>query len=153
MTGISSANFAVTAPNAITALPTAYTITSSDVSNGITITPSMITGAASYGQSGFLPERLRLFFNTTTAGMNFEAILNATQATTDVPNSAPPFPYANRGNVPLNINAVGTYVVDGLTSGWLMQPNGNILITFSGTLGVTTMYGLVGPYAPAGPRG
>ncbi|MGH3436851.1 MAG: hypothetical protein ACRDRN_10345 [Sciscionella sp.] len=150
---ISAAAFSVTVPNGVTTMPTAYTITSTDVTNGISILPSFFTTAASYGQSGFLPEKLFLYLNTTTAGTSFKAIIKATIATTDVPNSAPPFPLANAGDVTLNINAVGTYPVFGFTSGRFMQPDGSILINFSGTLGVTTLYGFVQPYAPLGPRG
>lgn len=150
---ISASAFAVTVPNGITTPPTPYTITSGDVSAGITIPASFFSTAASYGQAGFLPEKLFLFFVTATAGTNFTAIIEATQATTDVPNSAPPFPSANTGNLSLNINAVGTYPVFGLVSGRFLQPNGSIVVNFSGTLGVTTVYGYVQPYAPIGPRG
>lgn len=150
---ISSAAFAVTVPNGLTTPPTAYSITSGDVSAGISIPPSFFTTAASYGQSGFLPEKLFLFFVTTTPGTSFKAIIKATIATTDVPNSAPPFPLANAGDLTLNINANGTYPVFGLTSGRFMQPDGSILINFSGTVGVTTLAGYVQPYAPLGPRG
>jgi hypothetical protein len=149
---ISSAAFAVTASNALTVLPTPYSITGTDVTNGISIPPSFFT-ALNYGQAGFVPERLTLFFNTTTAGTAFNAVIKATQPTTDVPNVPPPFPLANAGDLTLNINAINTYVIGGLTSGRLSQPDGSILIKFTGTLGVTTMYGLLDPYAPAGPRG
>lgn len=153
MTTITSAAFAVTTPNGLTTPPTAYSIQSGDVSGGIVIPASFFSTAASYGQAGFLPEKLFLFFVTATAGTSFEAIIKATVATTDVPNSAPPFPAANAGDLTLNINAVGTYPVFGLTSGRFLQPDGSIHVNFSGTLGATTMYGYVQPYAPIGPRG
>lgn len=150
---ITSAAFATLVNNGTVTFPTPYSITSTDVTNGIRITPSLISGAAPYGQSGFLPEKLILFFVTGTAGTSFTALIQPTIATTDVPNSAPPFPLANQGALSVNINAVGTYPVGPLTSGRFLQPDGSILINFSGTLGVTTLYGLVGAYAPAGPRG
>jgi hypothetical protein len=149
---IAAANFALTPANAASVMPTPYTITGTDVTNGISIPPSFFT-ALNYGQSGFVPERLSLFFNTTTAGTAFSVIVKATKATTDVPNVPPPFPLANAGDLTVNVNAINTYVIGGLTSGRFSQPDGSILINFSGTLGVTTMYGLLDPYAPAGPRG
>lgn len=153
MTTITSAAFAVTTPNGITTPPTAYSLQSSDITNGITIPASFFTTAASYGQNGFLPEKLFLFFVTATAGTSLTAIIKATQASTDVPNSATPYPLANQGDLPLNINAIGTYPVFGLTSGRFGQVDGSISIKFTGTLGATTMYGYVQPYAPIGPRG
>lgn len=149
---ITNAAFAALVNNGAVPGPTAYTITGTDVTNGISIPASFFTANA-YGQPGFILERLTLIFNTTTAGTAFTAIVKPTVATTDVPNSAPPFPLANAGQMSSNINAIGVYYFSGLTSGRFLQPDGSLLINFTGTLGVTTLAGLLAPYAPAGPRG
>ncbi|HEY1820415.1 MAG TPA: hypothetical protein VGG83_10830 [Trebonia sp.] len=152
---ISAAAFAVENNNGNTTPPTPYTILSGDVSGGIRIPASFFTGtvAAPYGQPGFLPEKLRLFFVTSAAGTNFTVVVKASQPTTDVPNEAPFTPAANSGDFPLNINTAATYFVGPLTSGRFLQPDGSVLLNFTGTLGTTTVYGYVGSYYPAGPRG
>lgn len=153
MTTITSAAFAVETNNGVTTPPTPYSIQSADVSAGIRIPASFFTAAASFGQAGFLPEKLRLFVVTATAGTLFSVIVKATQPTTDVPNEAPPYPLSNAGDLPFNVNTVGTYMIGPFTSGRVLQPDGSILLNFSGTLGATTIAGYVGTYAPAGPRG
>lgn len=132
---------------------TAHSIVAGDVTNGLSLPASAVTGALSYGQTGFVAEQVTFVFNTTTAGTAFSVVFKATQATTDVPNSAPPFPSANAGDATFNINAIGTYNVGPLTSARFMQPDGSILLNFTGTLGVTTVYVIVEQYFPAGPRG
>lgn len=152
---ISSAAFAVETNNGVTTPPTPYSIVSGDVSAGIRIPASFFTGtvAAPYGQAGFLPEKLRLFVVTATAGTAFSVIVKASQPTTDVPNEAPFTPAANAGDLTVNVNTVGTYFIGPFTSGRFLQPDGSVLLNFSGTLGATTIYGYVGSYWPAGPRG
>lgn len=153
MTVITSAAFAVETNNGVTTPPTPYSIQSADVSGGIRIPASFFTTAASFGQAGFLPEKLRLFIVTGTAGTSFTVIVKASQPTTDVPNEAPFTPLAAAGDLSFNVNTVGTYMLGPFTSGRVLQPDGSILLNFSGTLGVTSIAGYVGSYAPAGPRG
>jgi len=151
---ITAAAFAVLSNNSATAYPaTPYTIVSADVTNGISIPPSFFTNALNYGQPGFVLEKMTLIFNTTVSGTNFSVVVKATKATTDVPNSAPPFPSANQGDATFNINTVGQYVIAGLTSARFLQPDGSLLLNFANTLGTTTITGLLGVQAPAGPRG
>lgn len=132
---------------------TVHTIVAGDVTNGLSLPAAAVTGALSYGQSGFVPEQVTFVFNTTVAGTAFSAVAKATIATTDVPNSAPPFPSANQGDATFNINAIGVYNIGPFTSARFMQPDGSFLFNFTGTLGTTTVYAIVEAYYPAGPRG
>jgi hypothetical protein len=91
--------------------------------------------------------------NTTTAGTAFSIVVKATQPQTDVPHEAVPFPSANAGDLTFNVNTVGVYYLGPFTSAQIMQPDGSILLNFTGTLGVTTIAILNQAYAPAGPRG
>lgn len=155
-TPLTSSNVALEVINGGVGAPTAYSIVAGDVTNGLSIPASLFTGAisgASYGQNGFLPEHLTLIVNTTTAGTAFSVVVKATQATTDVPNTKPPFPAANQGDITVNVNTVGTYYLGSFTSGRVLQPDGSLLLNFTGTLGVTTLAVLLSPYAAAGPRG
>jgi hypothetical protein len=154
-TQLTSANVGVQANNGMltTSGITAHTLTSTDVSNGLQLPASAVTGALAYGQAGFVPEQVTFVFTITTAGTSLNAIVEPTIATTDVPNSAPPFPAANAGPLTFNINAVGAYNIGNLTSGRFEQPDGSILFNFSGTLGAGTVYVIVEQYFPAGPRG
>ena len=68
-------------------------------------------------------------------------------------NEAVPFPLANAGDLPFNVNATGTYYIGPLASGRFSQPDQSLLLNFTGTLGTTTIYILSGPWTPAGPRG
>jgi hypothetical protein len=153
MTTITAAAFAVETNNGVTTPPTPYSIQSGDVSGGMRIPASFFTTAAPYGQNGFLPEKLRLFVVTATAGTNFSVIIKASQPTSDIPNEAPFTPAANAGDLTFNVNTVGTYFLGPFTSGRVLQPDGSMLLNFSGTLGVTSIYGYVGSYYPAGGRG
>lgn len=132
---------------------TPHTIVAGDVTNGLSLPAAAVTGALSYGQAGFVPEQVTFVFNTTVAGTAFNAVAKATIATTDVPNSAPPFPSANQGDAAFNINAIGVYNIGPFTSARFMQPDGSFLFNFTGTLGTTTVYAIVEAYYPAGPRG
>lgn len=154
-TQLTSANVGVQPNNGalVTSSITAHTITSTDVSNGLQLPASAVTGALSYGQAGFVAEQVTFVFNTTVTGTAFSVVFKATIATTDVPNSAPPFPAANQGDATFNINTVGVYNIGPLTSARLMQPDGSILLAFTGTLSTTTVYAIVEQYFPAGPRG
>lgn len=132
---------------------TAHSIVAGDVTNGLSLPASAVTGALSYGQAGFVPEQVTFVVQTTTAGTAFSVVVKATIATTDVPNSAPPFPSANAGDATFNVNTIGTYNLGPFSSGRFMQPDGSILLNFTGTLGVSTIYVIVEQYFPAGPRG
>ena len=90
---------------------------------------------------------------TTTAGTAFTVVVKASASRTDIPGEPPSYPSANSGDITLNVNAVGQYMLGEFTSGQVKQPDGSILLNFTGTLGVTTIAILNGPYAPAGPRG
>lgn len=154
-TPLTSANVARRNINGVVTAATPYTIVSGDVTNGISIPQSLFTGSISglnFKQSGFVLERTMLIFNTTTAGTSFNVVVKATQPMTDVPNEHLVFPAANAGDVTLNVNAVGTYYVGPLTSGRLSQPDQSLLLNFTGTLGVTTLWVLTDPWASAGPR-
>lgn len=137
----------------VTSSITPHTIVAGDVTNGLSLPAAAVTGALSYGQVGFVAEQVTFVFNTSVAGTAFSVVTKATIATTDVPNSAPPFPSANAGDATFNINTVGTYNIGPLTSGRFLQPDGSILLNFTGTLGTTTVYVIVEQYFPAGPRG
>lgn len=152
---LTSANVGVQPNNGalVTSSITAHTIVTSDVTNGLSLPAAAVTGAASYGQAGFVPEQVTFVINTTVAGTSFSVVVMNTQATTDVPNSAPPFPSANAGSLTVNVNTVGIYNLGNFTSGRFEQPDGSILLNFSGTLGTTTIYVVVEQYFPAGPRG
>lgn len=155
-TPLTSSNVALSVNNGVVGAATAYSIQASDVTNGISIPQSLFAGAIAalnFGQSGFVLERIKLVVNTTTAGTGFSVVVKATQPQTDVPNEAPPFPLSNAGDVTLNVNAIGTYYVGPLTSGRFSQPDQSLLLNFTGTLGVTTLWVLAEPWAPAGPRG
>jgi len=155
-TPLTSANVARRVPNGVVAAATPYSIQASDVTNGISIPQSLFSGNISglnFKQTGFVLERIDLVVATTTAGTNFSFVVKATQAQTDVPNEHIPFPSANAGDVTLNVNATGTYYISQLTSARFSQPDQSLLLNFSGTLGVTTFWVLVSPWAPAGPRG
>ncbi len=154
-TQLTSANVGIQTNNGslTTSAITAHTLTTTDVSNGLQLPASAVTGALAYSQAGFVAEQVTFVFTMGTAGTSFNVVLVSTQASTDVPNSAPPFPAANAGNLSLNINAVATYNIGNLTSGRFQQPDGSILLNFTGTLGAGTVYVVVEQYFPAGPRG
>ena len=155
-TPLVAANVALTVPNGMVAMPTDYTIVSGDVTNGLRIPASLFAGALSglpYGQAGFVPERLKILVKTTTAGTAFSIVVKASISRTDIPGEPPSYPSANAGDLALNVNAVGQYMFGEFTSGRFKQPDGSLLLNFTGTLGVTTIAVLNGPYAPAGPRG
>jgi hypothetical protein len=145
-TPLAAANIATSAANASIGAPTA----------GLSIPASLFSGINSglnYSQAGFLPERIRIVVNTTTAGTAFSIVVKATQPQTDVPHEAVPFPSANAGDLTFNVNTVGVYYLGPFTSARIQQPDGSILLNFTGTLGVTTIAILNQSYAPAGPRG
>jgi hypothetical protein len=152
---LTSANVGVQPNNGslTTSSITPHTIVAGDVTNGLSLPAAAVTGALSYSQAGFIPEQLTFVFNTTVAGTSFSVVTKATIATTDVPNSAPPFPSANAGDATFNINTVGVYNIGPFTSGRFEQPDGSFLLNFTGTLGTTTVYAIVEAYYPAGPRG
>lgn len=150
---ITNAAFAVLANGASVDGPTPYTILSGDVSGGISIPASFFTTVLPYGQTGFVLERLTLAFVTSAPGTALVVVVKASQPTTDVPNEASAFSLANAGDYSKNINTAKTYYISGLTSARFMQADGSLLLNFTGTVGTTTMYGLMAPYAPAGPRG
>lgn len=155
-TPLTSANVARRNINGVVTAATPYTIVSGDVTNGISIPQSLFTGSISglnFKQSGFVLERMDLVVTTTTAGTNFSVVVKATQAQTDVPNQHVSFPSANAGDATLTVNATGTYYIGPLSSGRFAQPDQSLLLNFSGTLGVTTLWVLLSPWAPAGPRG
>lgn len=155
-TPLTSANVARKTLNGVTSAATAYTIVSGDVSAGLSIPQSLFAGSISglnFGQAGFVMERIDLVVNTTTAGTAFSVVVKATQPQTDIGKQRSPFPLANQGDVTLNVNTVGTYYIGPLTSNRFSQPDQSLLLNFSGTLGVTTLWVLVSPWAPAGPRG
>ncbi|QOR55776.1 MAG: hypothetical protein YHS30scaffold324_8 [Catenulispora phage 69_17] len=155
-TPLVAANVATSNPNASIGAPTAYSLVAGDVSSGLSIPASLFSGinaGLNYKQAGFLPERIRLVVNTTTAGTAFSIVVKATQPQTDVPHEAVPFPSANAGDLTFNVNTVGVYYLGPFTSAQIMQPDGSILLNFTGTLGVTTIAILNQAYAPAGPRG
>jgi len=155
-TPLVAANVALTVPNGMVSAPTDYTIVSGDVSNGLRIPASLFAGALSglpYGQAGFVPERLKLIVKTTVAGTAFSIVVKASISRTDIPGEPPSYPSANTGDLTVNVNATGTYYIGEFTSGRFKQPDGSLLLNFTGTLGTTTLAVLNGPYAPAGPRG
>lgn len=154
-TPLTSSNVAVAVPNGLVLAPTDYTIVSGDVTNGIKIPASLFAGlgALPYGQAGFVPERLKIVAKTTAAGTNFKLIVKATQPDTDVANLLPFSPAANAGDITFDLSTTGTRYLGSFTSGRVMQPDGSLLINFSGTLGTTTIALLLDPYGPAGPRG
>jgi len=155
-TPLAAANVALMTPNGAVAAPTDYSLVAGDVSNGLSIPASLFAGAISglpYGQSGFLPEHLRLIVKTTTPGTNFKVIVKATQPRTDIANQFPFTPQANTGDLTVDVSSNATRYFGVFTSGRFLQPDGSILLNFSGTLGVTTLALLMDPYAPAGPRG
>lgn len=155
-TPLTSSNIALSVPNGAVAAPTDYTIVSGDVSNGISIPPSVFAGtvdAEDYFQPGFLPEKFRIVVKTTSAGTNFNVIVKATQPRTDIANQLPFSPAANAGDITVNCSAVGVKYLGPFTSGRVQQSDGSMLLNFSGTLGTTTLAILADPYAPVGPRG
>lgn len=156
-TPLGASNIAVKVVNGFVAAPTDYTIVSGDVSNGISIPASLFAGAASglpFGQSGFLPEKITIVAKTTGAGTSFKLTVKATQPATDVLNQLPFSPAANAGDLtPIDLSATGTKYIGVFTSGRVLQPDGSLLINFSGTLGTTTLAILLDPYGPSGPRG
>lgn len=156
-TPLVAANVALLVPNGKASAPTDYTIVSGDVSAGLSIPASLFaspgqTGLA-YKQAGFLPERLRIVVKTTTAGTAFSIVVKAMASRTDIPGEPPAFPSANAGDITVNVNTIGVYYLGAFTSGRVLQPDGSLLLNFTGTLGVTTIALLNDPYAPAGPRG
>lgn len=150
---LGSANVAVAVNNASVAAPTDYTIVSGDVTNGILIPASLVTGVLPFGQAGFMPERMRIVAKTTAAGTAFKMTVKAIQPRTDILNQLPYSPAANAGDITYDLSATGTQYLGPWTSGRVLQPDGSLLLTFSGTLGTTTISILLDPYAPAGPRG
>ena len=155
-TPLTSSNVAVRTVNGMVSAATAYSIQASDVTNGISIPQSLFAGAISglnYGATGFVLEHLELVVATTTAGTAFSVVVKATQPQTDVANEAVPFPLANLGDATFNVNALGTYYIGSLASGRFSQPDQSLLLNFTGTLGVTTIWILSNPWAPPGPRG
>lgn len=156
-TPLVAANVALTVPNGMTADATPYSLVSGDVSNGLSIPASLfappISGLA-FGQSGFLPEKFRIRVNTTGAGTAFKIIVKASQPKTDVPNLFPASPQANLGDLgPFDVSATGLRTLGPFNSGRVLQPDGSLLLNFTGTLGTTTIWVLLDPYAPVGPRG
>lgn len=155
-TPLVAANVSTGSVNGMASAPTDYTIVAGDVTNGLSIPASLFSGAnsgANYGATGFVLERLDFIVKTTTAGTGFSIVVKATQPLTDVANEAPVFPLANAGDATFNVNTIGVYYIGNLASGRFLQPDGSILLNFTGTLGVTTIAILNSPYAPAGPRG
>jgi len=155
-TPLVAANVATSTVNGMASAPTDYTIVAGDVTNGLSIPASLFSGANSglnYGATGFVLERLDFLVKTTTAGTAFSIVVKTTQPQTDVANEAPPFPLANAGDVTFNVNTIGVYYIGPLASGRFLQPDGSILLNFTGTLGVTTIAILNNTYAAAGPRG
>lgn len=155
-TPLLAANVARTVPNGFVLAPTDYTIVAGDVTNGLRIPASLFAGALTglpYGQAGFVPERLKLIVKTTTPGAAFTVVVKASISRTDISGEPPSYPSANTGDITVNVNANGTYYLGEFTSGQVKQPDGSILLNFTGTLGVTTIAVLNGPYGPAGPRG
>lgn len=155
-TPLLAANVAMSVGNGLVLAPTDYTIVSGDVSNGISIPASLFAGAISglsFGQAGFLPERLRIIAKTTAAGTLFKMIVKATQSKSDVANQLPFSPAANAGDITYDLSATGTRYLGPFTSGRVIQPDGSLLINFTGTLGTTTLAILLDPYGPLGPRG
>lgn len=155
-TPLTSSNVMLGAPNGIAAAPTDYTLVSGDVSAGLSIPASLfaspISGLA-FSQAGFLPEKLRLLIKTTVAGTAFKIVVKAGQPKSDVPNLLPASPQANLGDLTLDVNATGTRYAGPFGSGRFLQPDGSLLLNFTGTLGTTTIAVLLDPYAPVGPRG
>jgi len=155
-TPLTSSNVARKSINGMVSAATAYSIQAGDVSAGLSIPQSLFAGSISglnFGQAGFVMERIDLVVATTTAGTGFSIVVKATQPQTDVGKQHSPFPLSNQGDVTLNVNTVGNYYIGPLTSNRFSQPDGSLLLNFSGTLGVTTFWVLVSPWAPAGPRG
>jgi hypothetical protein len=155
-TPLGASNVATSAANGSIGAPTAYSLVAGDISAGLSIPASLFSGINSglnYKQAGFLPERIRLVVNTTTAGTAFSIVVKATQPQTDVPREAVPFPSANAGDLTFNVNTTGVYYLGPFTSAQVMQPDGSLLLNFTGTLGVTTIAVLNLAYAAAGPRG
>lgn len=157
-TPLVAGNVALTVANGSVAAPTDYSLVAGDVSNGLSIPASLFSSANSisglpYGQSGFLPEKFRLIVKTTTPGTTFKLIVKATQPRTDIANQLPFDPGANTGDFSVDVSSNGTRYVGPFASGRFIQPDGSILLNFSGTLGVTTIAVLLDPYAPVGPRG
>lgn len=155
-TPLVAANVALSVPNGLVLAPTDYTIVAGDVTNGISIPASLFAGAISglnFGQSGFISEHLRIIAKTTVAGTNFKLIMKATQPRTDIANQLPFSPSANLGDASYDLSATGTRYLGVFSSGRFTQPDGSLLINFSGTLGTTTIAVLLDPYAPVGPRG
>jgi hypothetical protein len=156
-TPLTSSNVALTVPNGIVADATPYVLVSGDVSNGLSIPASLfaspISGLA-FSQAGFLPEKLRIRVNTTVAGTAFKITVKAAQPKTDVPNLLPASPQANLGDLgPFDVSTTGLRTLGPFNSGRVLQPDGSLLINFSGTLGTTSIWVLLDPYAPVGPRG
>jgi hypothetical protein len=155
-TPLVAANVALLTSNSMSSAPTDYTILSGDVSNGISIPASLFAAAISglpFGQTGFLPEKLRIVAKTTGAGTNFKLIVKATQPRTDIANQLPFTPAANAGDLTFDLSTTGTRYIGNFGSGRVLQADGSLLINFSGTLGTTTIALLLDAYAPAGPRG
>jgi len=155
-TPLVAANVALSVPNGMVVAPTDYTIVSGDVTNGISIPASLFAGAISglnFGQSGFISEHLRIIAKTTAPGTLFKLIVKATQPRTDIANQLPFSPAANAGDLTLDLSSNATRYIGVLSSGRFTQPDGSLLINFSGTLGTTTLAILLDPYAPVGPRG
>lgn len=157
-TPLAAANVALTVPNGSVVAPTDYTLVSGDISNGLSIPASLFSVANSicglaFGQSGFLPEKLRLVVKTTVAGTNLKLIVKASAAKTDVLNQLPSSPQANIGDQTVDISTTGTRYFGPFNSGRFLQPDGSLLLNFSGTLGTSTIAVLLDPYAPVGPRG
>lgn len=155
-TPLTSPNVAMKAVNGSVAAPTGYTIVAGDVTNGLSIPQSLFAGAISglnFGQAGFVLERLELVVVTSVAGTAFSVVVKSTQKQTDVANEAPPFPLSNAGDATFNVNATGTYYLGPFTSGRFLQPDGSLLLNFTGTLGTSTLAIVSNPYAAAGPRG
>jgi hypothetical protein len=155
-TPLVAANVALTVPNGSVAAPTDYTLVSGDISNGLSIPASLfappISGLA-FSQSGFLPEKFRLIVKTTVAGTALKLIVKASQPKTDVPNLLSAFTQANLGDLSVDISATGTKYFGPFVSSRFLQPDGSLLLNFSGTLGTSTIAVLLDPYAPVGPRG
>lgn len=152
-TPLGASNVAVAVNNGLVAAPADYTIVSGDVTNGISIPASLVTGVLPYGQVGFMPQRMKIIAKTTGAGTNFKLIVKAIQPRTDIANQLPYSPAANAGDITYDLSAVGVKYLGPFTSGRVLQPDGSLLINFSGTLGTTTLAILLDPYGPAGPRG
>lgn len=156
-TPLTSSNVALKTVNGSVVAATPYSIVSGDVSAGLSIPQSLFAGAISglnFGQTGFVLERIELVVTTTTPGTAFSIVVKATQPQTDVANEPAPFPLANAGDsAAMNVNTNGTYYLGPFSSGRFSQPDQSLLLSFTGTLGVTTLWVLATPWAPAGPRG